>query len=127
MGTELQNNEDKVAKKNKGESMGQKNTQLVNEQSQTNEQESGEITVQSLRKLIEDQEYRCALSGVVLSPSNASLDHIQPLVNGGDHVIKNVQILHPTINTMKAQMEQSEFIKWCSLVASNNESVDYVD
>lgn len=73
-----------------------------------------------LRDLIESQEYRCALSGVVLVPDTAELDHIVAVSAGGDHSVENLQIVHVDINRMKAAMDNDKFIKLCKLVAKWN-------
>lgn len=71
-----------------------------------------------LKQLIETQEYRCALSGVVLTPDEAELDHVVPFEQGGAHTKDNVQWVHRDINRMKSQMRQVEFVEWCRKVAA---------
>jgi 5-methylcytosine-specific restriction endonuclease McrA len=78
---------------------------------------TSQIDAAFLKKLIEKQEYRCALSGVVLTPDEAELDHIVPFEQGGKHVKSNVQWVHREVNRMKAQMRQVEFIEWCRKVS----------
>lgn len=70
-----------------------------------------------LRNLIESQQYRCALSGVVLTPDTAELDHKIAVANGGDHSIENLQVVHVDVNRMKSAMGNDEFIRWCKLIA----------
>lgn len=82
------------------------------ERSQTNK-----VDPEFLKRLIEKQEYRCALSGVVLTPDEAELDHVVPFEQGGKHVKSNVQWVHKDVNRMKAQMRQPEFLEWCRKVA----------
>lgn len=69
-----------------------------------------------LLSLAEKQGYRCALSGIQLSPDDASLDHIKSVANGGSHEIDNLQILHKEINRMKGTLSNEEFIALCRKV-----------
>ena len=66
---------------------------------------------------------RCALSGVslVMNPTSlaagantASLDRKD---NTKGYVRGNVQWVHLTLNYMKSDMQQAEFVSWCSRVA----------
>ena len=70
-----------------------------------------------LMELITKQEFRCALTGVKITPENAVVDHIEPIANGGDHSIENLQWVHKEVNRMKGSMEQSEFIDICRKVS----------
>lgn len=92
------------------------------------DKELGAVTVtkgkkagrKQLRDLIESQEYRCALSGIKLSPDTAEVDHKIPVSVGGDHSIENLQIVHADVNRMKAAMSNDEFIRICKSVAKWN-------
>ena len=75
------------------------------------------VTSTFLKQLIEKQEYRCALSGVVLTPDTAALDHVVPYSKGGKHRRDNVQWLHEDVNRMKGQMGSREFKEWCRRIA----------
>lgn len=79
---------------------------------------SGRVTSKKLLKKLECQDWKCALSGVELTPEAASLDHKKPLTDGGGDDMVNVQIVHVTINTMKGTMGEKEFVWWCQLVAA---------
>src|SRR3990172_7058804 len=63
--------------------------------------ETAEIMTLLLR-----QNFRCALTGQSLTPSNAALDHIRPICRGGSHTIRNMQALLDTVNRAKATMTQ---------------------
>ena len=96
----------------------EQNSGLCIESAQEASAEGGEeITAARLMKQLHDNEYRCALSGVELTPSISSLDHSIPLSKGGQHVMSNVKFVHPIINTMKGQMTDEEFIGWCRKVS----------
>lgn len=79
-----------------------------------------QINREQLVKLIEDQEYRCKLSGIELTPQTASLDHTVPVSMGGEHVVSNVAWVHTEINRMKGQMSVEEFVSMCNRVAQYN-------
>jgi len=67
--------------------------------------------------LVRSQDFRCSLSGVVLLPDIATLDHKIPVAEGGGHSIENLQVVHSAINRMKGTMSCDEFVRWCKLVA----------
>ena len=72
-----------------------------------------------LRALIETQGFRCALTGVLLEPADAEIDHIMPVSLGGTHTIGNMQVLHRVVNRMKGALGNDEFIAWCRAVANH--------
>jgi 5-methylcytosine-specific restriction endonuclease McrA len=104
--------------------VGQHHLQLANKPSQANANQGAKVTIEGLRVILSKQGYRCALSGVVLSPESASLDHIVPLSKGGKHTLCNLQIVHPVVNGLKGQMSQDEFMQWIDLIASNRKEGD---
>jgi len=65
----------------------------------------------------ETQEDRCALSGKVLTPEIAELDHIIPVAKGGGNNIENLQVVHRKVNRMKGTLGNEEFIELCKLIA----------
>lgn len=71
----------------------------------------------SLRRLIEDQGYRCALTGAALTPETASVDHVIPLADGGKNFIENLQIVRCDINAAKGTMSRDAFVRMCCDVA----------
>ena len=73
-------------------------------------------TAKRIRRLVEQQNERCALTGIQLTPDDANLDHIIPIASGGKHEMSNVQVVHKTINRMKGTLPQGEFIEWCGRV-----------
>ena len=74
-------------------------------------------------QLFENQEHRCALSGLLLNfpkdrnphGGTASLDRID---SDGDYTLDNVQWVHKDINKLKNAFNQSYFIELCKAVAS---------
>lgn len=77
-----------------------------------------EINAKALLQLLEKQNYRCALSGVVLNPDDCSLDHIVPVSEGGTDHIDNLQWVSREINRSKGCMDNNEFILMCKRVAA---------
>jgi len=75
------------------------------------------VTSARLLELIEEQQYRCALSGVELEPDTAVLDHKIPRNRGGRHELNNVWFLHRDVNRAKGTMTVDEFRLMCSRVA----------
>jgi 5-methylcytosine-specific restriction endonuclease McrA len=74
-------------------------------------------TAKALHRLLEQQQYKCALSGRELTPDNASLDHRVPRVESQDESIDNLWWVHQEINTAKGTMSTEAFIAMCLAVA----------
>lgn len=81
------------------------------------------VTSKTLRALLESQDYCCALTGVQLEPSTASLDHKVAISKGGSDTIENCQIVHKVVNRMKTTLSVDEFVHWCQLVASQSQTL----
>ena len=113
--------EDFGAKKNQcvGICVAQQTTQLRTKDAKKAARKN---TVRRLKVRLERNDWRCELSGVKLQPDCFSIDHIVPLVKGGEHVYENMQIVHPIVNTMKGTLGMAEFIEWCRLVADQHSS-----
>lgn len=75
------------------------------------------ITKNNLKKMLEAQGFKCALTGRELTPETASLDHIVPLNAGGAHDMSNVHIVHAEINAMKGTLTLDTFTAACVDVA----------
>ena len=78
---------------------------------------STKVTGRRLMALLERQQFKCALSGVKLTPKTASLDHCVPVSKGGGIDMDNVQIVHEVINRMKGTLDNEQFREWCDRVA----------
>lgn len=79
----------------------------------------GKVSSKKLLRRLELQGYKCALTGVVLTPQNVELDHIKALDDGGADDMTNVQLVHATVNKMKRTMSQEDFVHWCKQVATH--------
>jgi 5-methylcytosine-specific restriction endonuclease McrA len=82
------------------------------------------VTAKQLLAIVEDQGYKCALSGVELTPETASLDHIVPMSKGGTHTIENVWIVDRRVNGAKGTMTTEEFISLCRAVVKHNKETE---
>lgn len=78
------------------------------------------ITVPALRKLLDKQNGKCALSGRVLTTDNVSLDHITPFTSSQDHSIDNVHLVTIEVNRAKGTMSVGDFIRMCNDVANTH-------
>ena len=72
----------------------------------------------SLLRILQRQEYRCALTGRELTPETAVADHIKPVVKGGSHTEENIQVVHASVNTAKATLPPDEFVQMCREVVA---------
>lgn len=78
-----------------------------------------EITIDSVWDLFEKQGRRCAITGVEIGFSSsgtrgtASLDRIDSTKG---YVPGNTQWIHKTVNKMKNNIDQAEFLEWCSKI-----------
>jgi hypothetical protein len=73
-----------------------------------------------LINLIKSQDFKCALTGVELTPDTASLDHRLPRKHGGSDAVGNLQWILDDVNRMKGSLTQEEFIRLCGLVWNHN-------
>lgn len=69
-----------------------------------------------LFKKLQEQEFRCSLTGIKLTPDVAQVDHIIPVSCGGSDAIDNLQWVHSTVNKMKSTLTQTEFLDICRKV-----------
>jgi len=69
--------------------------------------------------LLEKQQWRCALTGRLLTPECASLDHDIPLSRGGENTIENAQVVHHDANQAKRALSRVEFIALCREVVAH--------
>jgi len=79
------------------------------------------IGISDLKEMLKKQNYRCPLTGNLLTPVNCAMDHIVPLCKGGSHTKDNAQLVTTEINKAKGGLLEEEFIELCRKV------VDYAD
>jgi hypothetical protein len=86
------------------------------------------ISIEFAQKLLEQQNYKCKLTGLSLVTQDknekynckkitASLDRID---SSKGYIEGNIQWVHKKVNTIKWNLEQSEFIELCGLVWGNH-------
>jgi hypothetical protein len=86
----------------------------------SNRKRTGDITIQDVWDLYEKQNRKCALSGISISFNktesgiSASLDRID---SSKEYTKDNIQLVHKDVNTMKNKFNQTDFIKFCILIA----------
>jgi 5-methylcytosine-specific restriction endonuclease McrA len=78
------------------------------------------VTAKQLQQKLEEQNFKCALTGAILTPALSSLDHVDPRSRGGDDGIENLQIVLPVVNKAKGTMTQSQFVAMCHAVSRWN-------
>ena len=83
-------------------------------------------TPQELAGLWRKQRGVCPFTGIRLNKHNAQLDHIVPLVNGGQGAIGNLRWVHRDVNYAKRDLSDTQFIALCHMVAArkSNEMSD---
>ena len=74
-------------------------------------------TASQLMSLLQLQQFRCALTGVRLTPEIARCDHVVPVSDGGTNRRENLQWVTEDVNKAKGVMSQDAFIAMCIQVA----------
>jgi hypothetical protein len=69
------------------------------------------------RDLLYQQQGRCAVSGLRLTPENVSIDHILPVIKGGTHELRNLRLVVWGVNDAMGALEDAEFIQLCIQIA----------
>ncbi len=85
------------------------------------------VSIEYLQEILEKQEYKCALSGVILIfPTSLSIEgrkvqtgSLDRIDSNKGYIEGNVQWVHKTINCIKWKLSQEEFIDWCCKVSNN--------
>tara|TARA_R110000751_G_scaffold45158_4_gene102773 strand:+ start:1189 stop:1875 length:687 start_codon:yes stop_codon:yes gene_type:complete len=85
------------------------------------------ITIEQIWELFIEQDRKCAISDVDLgfntynneyTETTASLDRIDSSLG---YVQNNIQWVHKTLNRIKSDLNEEDFIRWCCLVSDNQE------
>ena len=79
---------------------------------------SERVTAAALMRLIRDQQFKCAITGRLLTPETTALDHKVPRAKGGRHVLSNVWLVCREVNVAKGTMGMEEFVAMCSDVVT---------
>jgi len=62
-------------------------------------------------ELLTRQGYRCAISGIELTPENTTAEHIVPLRKGGKHELANIYLVDENISRLKRNLLEEEVIE----------------
>lgn len=94
------------------------NGQTTSGRTGSSDRESHGVNVKNLKRMLEMQQYKCALTGWDLTPKTATVDHIHPLSQDGTHTIDNVHIVHTMANRAKGTLSLEQFVQLCRAVAA---------
>jgi predicted nucleic acid-binding Zn ribbon protein len=85
-----------------------------------------ELTIEDLLEILEEQHYKCALTGIPLTcklekgkkfKTNVSVDRIEA---GGPYIKENIQLVCRAVNSFRNDTSIEEFIWWCKKVVEFN-------
>ena len=82
------------------------------------------VTAHEVHALLVQQDFRCALTGAALKPTDAAMDHILAVSRNGTHTIDNAQILRKDVNRAKGTLTNEEFLKLCRAVVRHADRVE---
>ncbi len=68
--------------------------------------------------MLVQQQARCVVSNVPLTPENVSIDHIIPLIKGGTHELSNLRLVAWDVNQAMNSLDDHTFIELCRQVAN---------
>lgn len=89
------------------------------------------ISMEYLEKLLEKQNYKCALTGQDISPLRRITHNIKPTASidridsSKGYIEGNVQWVHKDINRLKGSLTSQEFINLCQLVTIFHSNILY--
>jgi len=93
--------------------------------SMDDKKDRGKIKKSELMQMLKAQDYKCAISGRELGPSESTPDHIEPISRGGLNTIENIQILDSSINRAKGSMNNDEFLGMCCEIVNHLKKKEY--
>lgn len=87
------------------------------------------LTGEYMWKLLEEQNFKCALTGIPIethkvrsSKITASLDRID---SSKGYIEGNVRWVHKRVNIMRMDMTDEELIQWCKLLIDYNKNIQH--
>ena len=87
------------------------------------------LSVEELLEILEDQDYRCAISGIPMTcllekgtkfPYNVSVDRVKA---GGSYTKDNIQLVCNCLNSWRGDTDLEFFIEVCKKVADYNSEI----
>lgn len=81
-----------------------------------------------LKLLLENQNYKCALTGDNISfESEIELDHILPVTRGGSNDLSNVRWVTKEANRLKQNLTDIELKELCKKIITNTEGISGIN
>ena len=79
------------------------------------------LTTDEWRRVVEASDFYCHLCGEktileIRSPERLSLDHVLPMIRGGENTVENVLPAHRRCNQLRSDMTLEEFDLWLDKV-----------
>ncbi|MBL8019415.1 MAG: hypothetical protein JNM27_07100 [Leptospirales bacterium] len=71
--------------------------------------------------LLERQKYKCALSGLDLTPQNTIAEHIVPLQQGGKHCFANIYLVETRVSKLKRNLLEQDVIDIAKAIVAHRE------
>jgi hypothetical protein len=93
-------------------------TQVRDDSKESSRQSREKATAAELMSILQLQQFRCALTGEMLTPEVARCDHVIPVSEGGSNRNDNLQWVTDDVNRAKGVMSQDRFISMCIKVAN---------
>ncbi|MCW7517173.1 HNH endonuclease [Leptospira levettii] len=72
-----------------------------------------------IRKLLNDQNFRCFVSGIPLTYENVEISHILPIHSGGKHELENLCLIDKSLKELKRYKTKAEIIEFCKVILEN--------
>ena len=83
-------------------------------------QKTGSITIEDAYNKLEEQGFKCALTGIKLDWSETSGMSIDRINSSVGYELDNIQIVHKDVNLMKNHFDQDYFIEMCKRIADKH-------
>ena len=67
----------------------------------------------------DEQEERCALTGVELQPHTCDIAHIAPLHKGGEHCYENIELVHRDVVKWARELTDDEILEYAVMIVEH--------
>ncbi|TGN09965.1 HNH endonuclease [Leptospira bandrabouensis] len=78
-----------------------------------------------IRTLLQEQKFRCYISGLELTYDNIEIEHIIPLTMGGNHCLENLCLVDRSLKELKRFKTKEEIIELCKVILANELQLSY--
>ncbi|PJZ36999.1 hypothetical protein CH354_07715 [Leptospira levettii] len=72
-----------------------------------------------IRSLLNQQNFKCYISGIELTYENVEIEHIQPLTKGGKHELENLCLIEKSLRELKRLKTREEILELCKVIIQN--------